>query len=120
MTDFRTLQVWHRSKALVIVVYRVSESFPKQEAFGMTSQLRRAAVSVPANIAEGCRRGHVAEFAQFIRIALGSLGELETYLELARNLGWILDPRPELEECLELAKMLHGLLRKYKGKNGNG
>jgi len=92
-------------------------SFPRDELYGITSQMRRAAVSIPANIAEGSRRGHVAEFVQFLRIALGSLGELETYLEISRDLGYVADISHETKECAEIGMMLNGLLQKYRNSS---
>ena len=81
--------VWQKSIVLVTKIYSVTKSFPKEETYGLTSQIRRAAVSVPSNIAEGRRRGGETEFRQFLRIAFGSLSEVETQLEIARQLGYV-------------------------------
>lgn len=84
--DFRELKVWQRSHELTLAIYRGTASFPKHELYGLTSQIRRAAVSVAANIAEGCGRGSDAEFARFLQMAMGSACELEYHLLLAKDL----------------------------------
>jgi four helix bundle protein len=86
---FRKLLVWQRAHALVLVVYRISAAFPKHEVYGLTSQLRRASVSVPANISEGHALGSDAQFLRHLRIAQGSLAEVEYYLVLARDLDYL-------------------------------
>ncbi|MCP4646057.1 MAG: four helix bundle protein [bacterium] len=91
MKDFKTLKVWQVAHELVLDVYRATAAFPKEEVYGLTSQMRRAAASVPANVAEGCGRQGDAEFARFVQIAMGSASELEYHLILARDLG-LLDP----------------------------
>jgi four helix bundle protein len=87
MRDFRDLKVWEKARRLTLEVNRVTKTFPREEQFGLTSQLRRAAGSVPANIAEGCGRDGRVELARFCRIAMGSASELEYRLLLARDLG---------------------------------
>jgi four helix bundle protein len=77
MVDFRDLKVWKRSHELALQIYRATESFPKTEVFGLTNQMRRAAVSIPSNLAEGCGRMTQAELAQFSQVAMGSASELE-------------------------------------------
>src|SRR5882724_7541397 len=89
MKDFRNLKVWRKSYDLTLMVYRATRSFPKDEQFALTSQIRRAASSIPANIAEGCCRNGDAEFARFLYIAMGSASELECHLLLARDLGYV-------------------------------
>ena len=89
MQNFRNLIVWQKSHALALSVYRVTQSMPKQELYGLTSQLRRAAGSIPANIAEGCGRGSDADLKRFLQIAMGSASELDYHLLLARDLGYI-------------------------------
>ena len=86
---FKQLKAWQRGYELVLEVYKVSKNFPKEEIYGLVSQIRRAAVSVPANIAEGYERNHRKEYLQFLHIAKGSLGEVETYLYLAKDLGYL-------------------------------
>jgi len=89
MRGFRELRVWQGGMELVECVYRVTQSFPRQEVYGLTSQLRRAAVSIPANIAEGQSRQHIKEYLNFLSMAQGSVGELETELEIAGRLKYL-------------------------------
>jgi four helix bundle protein len=89
MGDFRKLQVWQRAHRLTLDVYRATGVFPKEEQFGLTSQLRRASASIGANIAEGCGRNSDAELARFLAIGVGSSSELEYHLLLARDLGYL-------------------------------
>ncbi len=94
-------------------VYRLTASFPKDEVYGMTSQIRRAAVSIAANIAEGHGREHSGSFIQFLRIAQGSLKELETHLMLSSRVGCVpaVEVEPLLRQCDELGRMLRSLIR---------
>jgi four helix bundle protein len=87
--SYRDLRVWQRGIELVESIYVITQSFPKQEIYGITSQMRRAAVSIPANIAEGHSREHTKEFRNFLSIAQGSISELETELEIATRLGYL-------------------------------
>jgi len=103
---YRELEVWQRSVDLACECYRVTRVFPKEELFGLTSQIRRAAVSVPANIAEGCGRNGDAELARFLTIARGSASELDYYLLLAHDLGYLKSSRYE-----QLAEEVHGISR---------
>lgn len=89
MGDYRALRVWQKAHALTLRVYQATESLPKHELYGLTSQLRRAAASIPANIAEGTGRDSQAELARFCRIALGSANALEYHLLLAHDLGYL-------------------------------
>jgi four helix bundle protein len=89
MQDFRELLVWQKAHSLALAVYREIEIFPRREAYGLTSQIRRAAVSVPSNISEGCGRGGWPELINFCQIAFGSLSELEYQLILARDLRYL-------------------------------
>src|SRR5437763_1104340 len=86
MQDFRKLRAWKESHSIVLRTYAITATFPRTELFGLTSQMRRAASSIPANIAEGCCRGGQRTLAHFLRIALGSAGELEYYGILASDL----------------------------------
>ncbi|MFM9107347.1 MAG: four helix bundle protein [Chloroflexota bacterium] len=86
--SFRDLRVWQSSMNLTVAIYLLSREFPREELYGLTSQLRRAVASVPANIAEGRHRAHVKEYLHFLSIARGSLAETETFLELALRLGY--------------------------------
>jgi four helix bundle protein len=115
--SYKDLLVWQKGLDLVVQVYLLSGKFPAAEAYGLKSQLQRAAVSVPSNIAEGQARGTTnLEFGRFIRIALGSLAELDTQLELAIRLGYLNEEETEvsLALALEIRKMLFGLLRKLQ------
>jgi four helix bundle protein len=87
--DYRDLEVWQKSYALTLQVYQATQSFPRDELFGLTSQLRRAAVSIPANIAEGRCRHSRADYLHFVSIARGSAGELETLVSLAKDLSYL-------------------------------
>ena len=86
MRDFKTLKVWEKAHRLALAVYKVTRRFPKEELYGLTSQIRRACVSIPANISEGCGRSGDAEFARFLHISMGSASELEYHILLARDL----------------------------------
>ncbi len=112
MRDFKDLQVWRKSHQLTLKVYRATEGFPKSELFGLTSQVRRAASSIEANLAEGCGRTQ-AEFARFIQIALGSNCEVECHLLLSRDLS-LLSPENHqrlLQQVEEVRRMLNALLK---------
>ena len=111
-TGFRDLVVWQRSMQLAVTVYDLTKHFPREEIYGLTSQMRRSAVSIPSNIAEGQGRANPAEFRQFVSIARGSNCELQTQLELALALK-LVDPASinsaqQLSE--EVRKMLYGLI----------
>ncbi|HEX8650552.1 MAG TPA: four helix bundle protein [Pyrinomonadaceae bacterium] len=109
----RDLIVWQRAMELTVAVYHASKSFPKDETYGLTSQLRRASVSIPANIAEGQGRRLVKEFQQFLAHARGSLLEVDTHMELALRLGYI-DKQQHAaihEKIDEVGRLLNGLLR---------
>lgn len=89
MRDFKKYDVWQSSHKIVLDIYQITSTFPKEELFGLTSQIRRSFVSIPNNIAEGCGRNSDKEFAQFLNIALGSLSESEYLLFLAKDLKYI-------------------------------
>ena len=112
MQSYKDLIVWQKSIQLVTELYRVTEKFPKTEIFGLTSQIRRASVSIPANIAEGYARKHKKEYIQFLRIAFGSGAELETFLVISKNLGFIKDDSIiKVNELLdEVMRMLNKLV----------
>jgi four helix bundle protein len=116
MRDFRELKVWHKAHQLVLGIYNATKSFPREETYGLTSQVRRAAVSVPANIAEGCGRDTTRDFARFLKIAMGSASELEYLLVLAGDLAF-LDPSQtkQLEnDTTEVKRMLTALIRRLE------
>jgi four helix bundle protein len=113
---FQDLKVWQRSHALVLEIYQLTKDFPGSERFGITSQLRRAAVSVPTNIAEGTKRLGSQDFARFINISEGSLAETEYLIMLSRDLGY-LPPKVTampLAEITEIAKILNSLRGKVE------
>ena len=109
--SYRDLIVWQRAMDLVLAVFEVTRAFPREEAFGLTSQLRRACVSVPSNIAEGQGRHSPKEFVRFLEIAHGSLQEVETQVMIAHRLHYVDDTREQLllTQCAEVARLLHGL-----------
>lgn len=117
MQDFRNLKVWHKAHALTLRVYEVTAGFPREEQFGLTSQMRRSASSIPTNLAEACGRGGDSELARFARISMGSASELEYQLVLARDLRLLNeDLSEELESDLAevkrmLAAFINGVLR---------
>jgi len=115
MRDFRELKVWARAHELTLAIYRITAEFPGDERYGLTSQLRRSAASIPANIAEGCGRDSDREFARFLRIASGSASETSYHLMLARDLQ-ILAPETfrELASMVdETRRMMTSLIRRY-------
>ena len=121
MRDFRKIQVWERSHSFTLQVYKISSSFPKDELYGLTSQMRRAAVSIPSNIAEGCGRNTQAELVRFVHIAGGSASELEYQLILAHDLGYIGDEiYPDLNSDInEIKRMLVGFEKAVKANSKN-
>jgi four helix bundle protein len=114
--SYKDLVVWQKSMALVTEVYRVSQQFPKEEIFGLMSQARRAAVSVPSNIAEGHARTSKKEFQYFLSNARGSLPELETQLTIAQQLAYISETAVNqlLDRLWEVGRLLNGLLSSLK------
>lgn len=103
------LEAWKRARELVLGVYRLTQAFRKEETFGLAAQLRRAAVSIPSNIAEGAARAGKREFAQFLNIARGSLSELETQLLIATDLGYIKADDPVFEVVDLVSRLVTGL-----------
>ncbi|MGK0388508.1 MAG: four helix bundle protein [Maribacter sp.] len=113
MHNFKDLKVWQKARILVTNIYSLTKAFPKEEMFGLTNQMRRAAVSIPSNIAEGCGRGTNRQLAQYLDIAQGSSTELETQTILAFDLGFISENQKE-EHCQkinEVQKMIRGFKR---------
>lgn len=112
-SGFRNLTTWQKAYELGLHIYRASRNFPAAEQYSLTSQLRRAAVSVAANIAEGYERQHRKEYLQFLNIARGSLGEVETYLHYAKDLGYLsAEAYSDLEtKRQEVGRLLKGLIR---------
>ena len=121
MRDFRELKVWEKAHRLTLDVYRATGAFPREELYGLTSQIRRAAVSIGANIAEGAGKSSRPDFARFLQIGLGSASELEYHLLLSRDLDYL---EPEsyqtlLSQVSEVKKMLTGFIQYlYGAKTG--
>ncbi|MFH0341369.1 MAG: four helix bundle protein [Chromatiales bacterium] len=113
LSSYRELIVWQKSIDLAVRIYATTRSFPTEERFGITSQMRRAATSIPANIAEGQARKTTGEFLQSLGIARGSLAEVETFLTLSERLEFLtkLDSESLLNACAEINKMLHALMK---------
>ena len=118
MQDFRNLDVWQKAHELTLSVYRASKSFPDDERFGLTSQLRRATASIPANLAEGCGRGTDADFARFVQIAMGSASEVEYHFLLAKDLDLITESQHTTfnDEITRIKRMLASLLKRIRSK----
>ncbi len=119
MRDFRTLKVWERSHSLTLEIYKAAESLPKHEIYGLTSQIQRAAVSIPTNIAEGCGKDSDPELKRYFLIAMGSSSELEYLLLLAHDLGYLSDDTYKNlhEELVEIRKMLNAFIQRLKANN---
>ena len=119
MQTFRDLLVWQKGIGLVQKVYLLTSSYPKDELYGLVSQMRRSSVSVPSNIAEGHGRRSTPDFIRFLRVASGSLYELETQLEISRKLGFIDDEKYKdtIIGINELERMLGGLINSIDGSN---
>ena len=113
ISTHRNLDVWKKSIDFVTTIYKTTESFPKSEIYGLTSQIRRSAVSIPSNIAEGATRKSKIEFKQFLYIALSSAAELETQLIIANNLNYINVHEFEsvLEKLYAISRMTQGLIK---------
>ena len=119
MPLYKELDVWQSAMSLVTACYRTTKAFPREELFGITAQLRRAAVSIPSNIAEGaCRRSDRAN-ANHVGIALGSHAEVETLLEIAFRLGYVTEAQlaPVMEWCIKTGQLLNGLYQSFKTSN---
>jgi four helix bundle protein len=116
MKDFRELKVWEKAHQLTLAVYQATTAFPKEELYGLTSQIRRSAASIPTNIAEGCGRGSDDDFRRFLQIAMGSASELEYQLLLAHDLGYLVTAeRDHLSGAVvEVKRMLASIIAKIK------
>jgi len=108
--NHKDLEVWKKSIDLVGNIYNITDSFPNKEIYGLTNQIRRAAVSIPSNIAEGAARNSKKEFIQFLYFALGSLAELETQIIIANKLEYINNLDPTLEDFKFVRKLINGLI----------
>jgi four helix bundle protein len=116
MRDFRELKVWEKGHQLTLAIYKATVMFPRDELYGLTSQLRRSCASIPANIAEGCGRNGDAELARFLQIAMGSASELEYHLLLAHDLNLLnsLDYEQLTSEVIEVKRMLTSFILKLR------
>ena len=114
--NFNSLKIWQRSRAFVKTVYLVTNGFPKEEKFGLISQLNRAVVSIPSNIAEGCGRGTDPQLIHFLDVATGSLCELETQIYLSYDLGFV--TKEITKELVEEITAIRKMTQKFKGGLG--
>ena len=116
MKDFHELKVWQKAHELTLTIYQITAPFPREELYGLTSQIRRSCSSIPANLAEGCGRSGDAELARFCSIVMGSASDLEYHLLLARDLK-LINPRDYeelVQRAIELKRMLTALMQKLK------
>ena len=116
MSHFRKILVWQKSISLVTKIYKATNTFPKEEMFGLTSQIRRSSISIPSNIAEGSGRESTKDFLRFLYISLGSIFEIQTQLEIAKNIIYIKEEEFNnlYEDSREIERMLASLIRKLK------
>jgi four helix bundle protein len=116
MQDFRKLSVWEKAHLVVLAMYQITAKFPKEEVYGLTSQIRRASVSIPANIAEGCGKEGNADFSRYLQISIGSTSELEYYLLLALDLKFLTNDDFTIldDQVNEVKRMLINLTKKLK------
>lgn len=119
--SYRELDVWKQARVLVKNIYGLTKNFPKEEQFGLTSQIRRAAISVPSNIAEGCGRNHSKDSIQFFFVARGSIYELETQLILSEDLGFVTreDVEQSLNQAIRCKKLLNGFINYFQKQSNN-
>jgi four helix bundle protein len=111
---YRDLEIWKKGIEIVKDIYKLTEKFPKQETYGLVSQMRRSAISIPSNVAEGFKRYHNKEYKQFLHITLGSCAELETQITIAKELNYIQQDREAslLEKLDHIGRMITSLLKK--------
>lgn len=117
--SYRDLEVWKKAMDLVVICYKITRKFPRSEIYGLTSQLQRAAVSIPSNIAEGHQRQYRKEFLQHLSIAYASLAELETDIEIARRLDYIAEDQTNnvFAQASEIGRMINGLRKSITNRN---
>jgi four helix bundle protein len=113
-SGYRDLLAWQEAMKLVVMVYHVTARFPREEIYGLTAQVRRAASSIPSNIAEGAARNSPREFHQFLGVSAGSLAEVETQLELAAKLDYVKPDRETAKQAQKVGMLLEGLRRSCK------
>ena len=116
MRNVRKLEVWRRGHQLTLDVYEITGAFPREELYGLTSQMRRASAAIPANVAEGCGRGSNADLARFLQMAFGSASELENHLLLARDLSFLqpVEHKRLTGEVVEIQRMLASFIKSLK------
>jgi four helix bundle protein len=116
MQDYRKIEVWQKAHQLALDLYRCTEAFPKREQYNLTDQIRRAVISIPANIAEGCAKSTSADFARYLDIASGSASEVDYLLLFSKDLSWLSQEEYRLrsEELISIRKMLTSLRNKVK------
>ena len=119
LKSYRDLEVWQKAMDLVVACYQITKKFPKNEVYGLINQLQRAAVSIPANIAEGRERQYSKEFIQYLSIAYGSLAELETHIQIAERLTYIdmNQLKKLLDKTAEIGRMLNGLRKSLEKRS---
>lgn len=117
LKSYKELIIWQKSMKLVTMIYEITKTFPDDERFGLTSQMRRCSVSVPSNIAEGWGRLSRKNYIQFLRISRGSLYELETQILITKQLNYINDSKEVESLIIEISKMLNSLIKKLEEKN---
>ena len=116
VSDYKQLNVWLKSIDLVTHVYALTKQMPKEELYSLADQIKRSAVSIPSNIAEGSGRNTTKEYIQFVYIALGSASELETQLIIGQNLGFFPNIEDHMKEITDIRRMLNGLINSLKKK----
>jgi four helix bundle protein len=121
MRDFRQIGTWHKAHELVLSIYKTTRDFPKEELYGLTSQMRRAAASIPANIAEGCGKDSDMELARYMQISMGSASELEYHLLLAKDLNFIDTSTYNYlnTATIEVKKMLASFIKRVRDDHQN-
>ena len=116
--NYKELTVWQKSMDLVLEIYSITKTFPKEETYGITSQMRRAAVSVPSNIAEGHQRNSTKEYLNFLYFARGSISELQTQLFICQKLGYI-NTNGLIDASEEIARMINAIISKLKNNTNS-
>lgn len=112
----KNLEAWKEAISLTTEIYKLTQNFPKDELYGITNQIRRSAVSIPSNIAEGCARQTAKETIQFLHISLGSIAELETQLIISNNLGYTKSIDETIGKIIHIRKLIVGLVKFHKTK----
>ncbi len=114
--DHKNLEAWKEATKFITEIYRITQNFPQHELYGLTNQIRRSAVSIPANISEGCARQSDKETIQFLYISIGSIAELETELLIAQNLGYTSNIDEIMEKLIKIRSLILGLIKYLKNK----